>query len=66
MKIETEPCKTLKYCPYGPLVEYFPLDGVVHDRTLIKKADPKATQCPTYGHDCPAYYLAEKLPKEVL
>ena len=41
------PCKRLNYCPYGTLVEYYPL------------LDRSEYSCPTFGHDCPAYYQAE-------
>ena len=41
------PCKTLKYCPYGPLVEQFPLK---------KKHE---LSCSVFGHDCPVFTMAE-------
>jgi len=61
----------LKYCPYGPLVEYFPLHGSSgkllgwdedgwtgpHEVKPIKEAKP----CKIFGHDCPVYYEAEKI-----
>jgi len=53
----------LHYCPYGYLVELFPLDGEstvwnnMHlDLSPIKTAKP----CPVFGHDCPVYYTAEQ------
>ena len=54
-----KPCKKLGYCPYGQLVEEFPL----HSKSKLS--------CPTYGHDCPVHYHAEgpryaaKLKKEI-
>lgn len=43
-----KPCWELKYCPYGPLVEDFPL---AEDRT--------DKSCRIFGHDCPVFYSAE-------
>lgn len=45
-----KPCKKLKYCPYGQLVEEFPLTT---KRTKYS--------CPTFGHNCPVHYHKEKL-----
>ena len=45
----SKPCNKLKYCPYGPLVEQYP---------LLEKRDAKS--CKTFGHQCPAYYVSEK------
>lgn len=42
------PCKVLGYCPYGMLVEEFPLDR-------------KKISCPIFGHDCPVFYHAEDI-----
>jgi hypothetical protein len=44
-----KPCKKLKFCPYGQLVEAFPL-----------KQQGKY-KCPVFGHDCPVHYHAEKI-----
>jgi len=44
------PCETLNYCPYGEIVEEFPLSPP-EDR------DNKA--CPIFGHNCPVHYHAE-------
>ena len=62
----TEPCKTLDYCPYGCLVEYFPLHGKLAQWNSIslrwiRKPLPRAKACKKFGHDCPAYYVAEIL-----
>lgn len=49
------PCETLPGCPYGALVELFPLE------------DPGgAWSCPVFGHNCPVYYVAEPLDGEEL
>jgi len=48
-KIEVDfPCRTLKYCPYGPLVEEFPL-----------KTKRDKQSCGIFGHDCPVFTMAE-------
>lgn len=43
-----KPCHILNFCPYGQLVEEFPLK---------EKLDEYS--CETFGHDCPVYYHAE-------
>jgi hypothetical protein len=43
-----KPCHILRYCPYGPLVEDFPLEE-----------EPTDYSCSDFGHDCPVYYAAE-------
>jgi len=43
-----KPCWELKYCPYGPLVEDFPL-----------KQERDSKSCIIFGHDCPVFYVAE-------
>jgi len=45
-----KPCWEVRYCPYGPLVEQFPL------RT---KRDERS--CRIFGHDCPVFHVAEPL-----
>jgi len=47
-KIEV-PCKRLEYCPYGQLVEAFPLPA---RRTNYS--------CELFGHECPVFYHAER------
>lgn len=48
-KPDTEkPCHQLGWCPYGQLVEEFPLE---HDKY----------SCEVFGHNCPAYYHREDL-----
>lgn len=43
-----KPCWELKYCPYGPVVEDFPLKPI-----------PDEKSCRIFGHDCPVFYVAE-------
>ena len=38
-----KPCRMCGFCPYGQLVEEFPLE----DRTEVS--------CKIFGHDCPAF-----------
>ena len=42
-----KPCWKLGWCPYGPLVEQFPLK------------DNSDKSCSVFGHDCPVFYTAE-------
>jgi len=42
-----KPCKVLKYCPYGSLVESFPL-----------KKKPIKRSCGVFSHDCPVFSMA--------
>lgn len=48
VKAVCKPCWEIKYCPYGPLVESFPIG---------KENDSK--RCIIYGHICPVYKVAE-------
>lgn len=52
-KPKERPCHKLKYCPYGTLVEEFPL------RNLTSKYS-----CKTFGHDCPVYYHGEAITEK--
>jgi HNH endonuclease len=47
-KAVCKPCWEIKYCPYGPLVEDFP---------LLEINDEKS--CRIFGHHCPVFYVAE-------
>ena len=49
IKVDEFPCKKLGYCPYGPLVEKFPVDEVGGGEK----------SCPVYGHNCPVFFTAE-------
>jgi hypothetical protein len=46
-----KPCKLCGYCPYGRLLEEYPL------------RDAKES-CGILGHDCPVYYIAEPFTEE--
>jgi len=48
-----KPCHKLGFCPYGQLVEEFP----IQHPEITKKGMP----CETFGHDCPVFYLAEPM-----
>lgn len=48
VKAVCKPCWEIKYCPYGPLIEEFP---------IIDEDDNK--RCIIYGHICPVYRVAE-------
>jgi len=50
VKAVCKPCWELKYCPYGPVVEDFPIK---------EKIDEKS--CRIFGHDCPVFFVAEPL-----
>jgi hypothetical protein len=50
VKAVCKPCWEIKYCPYGPLVEHFPLNEEYNEKS-----------CRIYGHDCPVFYVAEPL-----
>ena len=52
-----KPCIKLRYCPYGQLVEEFPLhEGDERLSCLTKNG--ALTQ---FGHDCPVHYCMEYL-----
>lgn len=48
VKAVCKPCWEIKYCPYGPLVEEFPLANDDDDR-----------RCRIFGHQCPVFHVAE-------
>ena len=48
IKVDEFPCKKLGYCPYGPLVEDFPVEELRSEKG-----------CPVYGHVCPVFSAAE-------
>ena len=50
VKAVCKPCWELKYCPYGPIVEDFPLSEVRDERS-----------CRIFGHNCPVFTVAEPL-----
>ena len=51
VKAVCKPCWEIKYCPYGPLIEQFPLPD--NDK------DPR--RCRIFGHICPVYFVAEPI-----
>jgi len=67
-----KPCEKLDYCPYGQLVEVYPLNAWEKDARKAAKAEGmkfrdymkahpeiNVRDCDLFGHECPAYYLAE-------
>ena len=51
MKV-SKPCHKLGYCPYGPMVEMFPL----------KKRNKFS--CKVFGHNCPVFHTAEDIKED--
>ena len=49
-----KPCHELGWCPYGQLVEEFPLRDKHNEYS-----------CGAFGHDCPVFYHAEGISEEV-
>jgi hypothetical protein len=49
-----KPCHKLGFCPYGSLVEEFPLDT----------ERPTMISCEVFGHNCPVFYCAEDLSED--
>ena len=45
-----KPCHSTGYCPYGIIVEAFPI-----------KKERDEVSCTVFGHDCPAFRCAEPL-----
>lgn len=48
-----KPCIACKFCPYGAMVEQFPINEERDDLS-----------CDVFGHDCPVFYLAEPFMSE--
>ncbi len=48
VKAVCKPCWEIRYCPYGPLIEDFPLPDTDDDRG-----------CRIFGHQCPVFHIAE-------
>jgi hypothetical protein len=61
-KIE-KPCRCCGYCPYGQLVEEYPLHPEHKGKDLNKLAEIgelfTGYSCKVFGHDCPVFYQAE-------
>ena len=51
----SKPCHELGLCPYGQLVEAYPLHP--EGRTKAERR----IECKVFGHDCPAFYHTEQL-----
>jgi hypothetical protein len=68
VKAKHFPCNKLGYCPYGCLVEYFPCEGDEMSWNGIHldwiKPLKNAKECPSFGHDCPVFYVSEKLVRK--
>jgi hypothetical protein len=45
-----KPCHELNFCPYGQLVEEFPL-----------REKRNQYSCTCFGHDCPVFYHGEMM-----
>ncbi len=55
-----KPCWELRYCPYGPLVEDFPLLHLTEEEATKPKADSGFEEaCGVFGHLCPVFFVAE-------
>jgi len=73
VRIACKPCWELKYCPYGPLVENFPIYPVTRDEMegevddeflegLPRKLPPKIIlecYCTVFDHMCPVFLVKE-------
>ena len=54
-----KPCIKLGYCPYGGLVEEYPLG---EKKTGLSCSNENGAII-QFGHDCPAHYLGEFIGK---
>ena len=54
----TKPCHKLGYCPYGCIVEEFPL---IEEKIRRKYKKDVIVNCKVFGHHCPMFYNAEDL-----
>jgi hypothetical protein len=55
-----KPCAKLQYCPYGQLVEEYPLSYNEKTKTYPKVSCAMVNGAIIpFGHDCPVHYLAE-------
>jgi len=63
-----KPCQKCGLCPYGQLVEDFPLHPEFEGQDLNKLAKEgkidTGYNCKVFGHDCPVFYLAEKVTEK--
>ena len=56
-----KPCYNCGYCPYGTIVEYFPLDKIRN----VWDTRETSVNCKLFGHHCPMYYNAENVTEEL-
>ena len=58
-----KPCYKCGFCPYGQLVEAFPLHPEHKGKDLNKLGNEgklsTGYDCGSFGHDCPVFYHAE-------
>lgn len=64
-----KPCHTLGYCPYGQLVEEYPLHPEFPDDADLNALAKEGTlntgyNCTVFGHDCPVFYQAERIDEK--
>jgi len=51
-----KPCHSTGFCPYGPLVEAFPI--------LAPEERDLSISCRNFGHKCPVFYCGEQITEE--
>jgi len=65
-----KPCWEIKYCPYGPFVEEFPLMLLTSAEAKDEDIDPedfpeeipeevRIMACDVFGHVCPVFFVSE-------
>jgi len=54
LKKVIKPCRLCGFCPYGQLVEEFPV-----------KIETDKISCEVFGHDCPAFYHSEPFTEAI-
>ena len=55
-----KPCRCCGYCPYGVLVEDYPLHPEFADEKSLNNLNLETGyNCSIFGHDCPVFYVAE-------
>lgn len=52
------PCRVLGFCPYGSLVEQFPLPD--------EGKEDESNVCSVFGHICPVHRVAEPLGEALI
>lgn len=51
-----KPCGVLGWCPYGPLVEEYPLEEEDLHESMVRRSPE---HCMVFGHYCPVFFTAE-------